>query len=124
MAHQGAFHESLNMASICVLYFCENNQYAMSMDIRKFRRGKYQLLPPPTTSGVTVDATTLSKYNATRQAVQRAQARADPDRGKDLSLKAQQSAALSHKANGGKGPISHFAQRLIEAKLLDEAGVQ
>lgn len=37
-SNEGAFHESLNMASIWqlpVIYVCENNQYAMSMDIRK-----------------------------------------------------------------------------------------
>ena len=36
--NEGAFHESLNMASIWklpVIYLCENNQYAMSMSIRK-----------------------------------------------------------------------------------------
>ena len=36
--NEGAFHESLNMASIWklpVIYFCENNQYAMSMAIEK-----------------------------------------------------------------------------------------
>ncbi|MFN3335726.1 MAG: thiamine pyrophosphate-dependent dehydrogenase E1 component subunit alpha, partial [Caldilinea sp.] len=37
-ANEGAFHESLNMAAIWslpVVYFCENNQYAMSMAITR-----------------------------------------------------------------------------------------
>ncbi len=37
-ANEGAFHESLNMASIWklpVLYLCENNAYAMSMPVQK-----------------------------------------------------------------------------------------
>lgn len=37
-ANEGAFHESLNMASIWdlpVIYLCENNQYAMSMPVER-----------------------------------------------------------------------------------------
>ena len=37
-ANEGAFHESLNMASIWnlpVIYLCENNQYAMSMSFER-----------------------------------------------------------------------------------------
>src|SRR6478735_5266859 len=37
-ANEGAFHESLNMASIWklpVVFVCENNKYAMSMDIAR-----------------------------------------------------------------------------------------
>lgn len=40
-SNEGAFHESLNMASIWnlpVVYVCENNQYAMSMAIQKSAR--------------------------------------------------------------------------------------
>lgn len=37
-ANEGAFHESLNLASIWdlpVIYYCENNQYAMSMSTER-----------------------------------------------------------------------------------------
>ena len=37
-ANEGAFHESLNMASIWnlpIIYLCENNQYAMSMSVER-----------------------------------------------------------------------------------------
>lgn len=36
--HQGAFHESLNLAKIChlpVIFICENNQYGMGTDYRR-----------------------------------------------------------------------------------------
>jgi TPP-dependent pyruvate/acetoin dehydrogenase alpha subunit len=44
-ANEGAFHESLNMASIWklpVIYLCENNQYAMSMPVQKALTLKHQ----------------------------------------------------------------------------------
>jgi pyruvate dehydrogenase E1 component alpha subunit len=37
-ANEGAFHESLNMAAIWrlpIVFVCENNQYGMSMDVRR-----------------------------------------------------------------------------------------
>ncbi|MCW5888437.1 MAG: thiamine pyrophosphate-dependent dehydrogenase E1 component subunit alpha [Anaerolineales bacterium] len=40
-SNEGAFHESLNMASIWnlpVIFLCENNQYAMSMPVEKSMR--------------------------------------------------------------------------------------
>ena len=77
-ANEGAFHETLNMASIWdlpVVYLCENNQYAMSMDVKKAinierisqRACSYGIL------GITVDGNDLlSVYAAIRQAAERA----------------------------------------------------
>ncbi|WP_448335619.1 thiamine pyrophosphate-dependent dehydrogenase E1 component subunit alpha [Bellilinea sp.] len=77
-ANEGAFHESLNMASIWdlpVIYLCENNQYAMSMAVQKafkiphisLRAAAYGM------PGVTVDGNdVLAVYEAVRQAAQRA----------------------------------------------------
>jgi TPP-dependent pyruvate/acetoin dehydrogenase alpha subunit len=83
-ANTGAFHESLNMASIWdlpVIYFCENNQYAMSMPFaRAFniarisdRAAAYGI------AGVTVDGNDLlAVYDAVQQAVARARAGEGP----------------------------------------------
>jgi acetoin:2,6-dichlorophenolindophenol oxidoreductase subunit alpha len=77
-ANTGAFHESVNMASIWnlpVIYFCENNQYAMSMAFtRAFnidrvseRAVGYGIV------GVTVDGNdVLAVYDAAVEAVARA----------------------------------------------------
>ena len=83
-ANTGAFHESLNMASIWdlpVIYFCENNQYAMSMPFaRAFniarisdRAAAYGI------AGVTVDGNDLlAVYDAVQRAVARARAGEGP----------------------------------------------
>ncbi|MEZ4584277.1 MAG: thiamine pyrophosphate-dependent dehydrogenase E1 component subunit alpha [Caldilineaceae bacterium] len=79
-ANEGAFHESLNLASIWnlpVIYLCENNQYAMSMSVARSmnvddvsaRAAAYNI------PGVTVDGNdTIAVYAATLAA---AAARAD-----------------------------------------------
>ena len=77
--NEGAFHESLNMASIWdlpVIYLCENNLYAMSTPISYSfnvdfisERGAAYGIP-----GVTVDGNDfLAVYIAVRDAMQRAQ---------------------------------------------------
>ncbi len=74
----GAFHESLNMAAIWklpIIYFCENNQYAMSMSFQRAfaiehlsQRGAAYGMP-----GVTVDGNDpLAVYSAVKEAVSRA----------------------------------------------------
>ena len=77
-SNEGAFHESLNMASIWklpVIYLCENNQYAMSMSIKKSaaveriatRASSYNM------PGVTVDGNdVLAMYEAVCEAATRA----------------------------------------------------
>ncbi|MEZ4518110.1 MAG: thiamine pyrophosphate-dependent dehydrogenase E1 component subunit alpha [Chloroflexota bacterium] len=77
-ANEGAFHETLNMASIWslpIIYLCENNQYAMSMSTsRAFnierisqRAGAYGI------PGVTVDGNdVLAVYQAVSEARERA----------------------------------------------------
>jgi pyruvate dehydrogenase E1 component alpha subunit len=79
-ANEGAFHESLNMAAIWklpVIYYCENNGYAMSMPVGK-------AFPTPRISdraaaynipGVTVDGNDpIAVYAAVAEAADRARA--------------------------------------------------
>jgi pyruvate dehydrogenase E1 component alpha subunit len=77
-ANTGAFHESLNMASIWdlpIIYFCENNQYAMSMSFRKAFNIEHisQRAVGYGIPGVTVDGNDLlAVYDAATEAVARA----------------------------------------------------
>jgi pyruvate dehydrogenase E1 component alpha subunit len=83
-ANEGAFHESINLASIWALpivFVCENNQYAMSMPVRKSMRierisdraAAYGI------PGATVDGTdVLAVYEATEAAAARARSGGGP----------------------------------------------
>ena len=83
-ANEGAFHESLNMASIWtlpVVFVCENNKYGMSMDVAHAmavanvadRAAAYSL------PGVVVDGNDLAAVAAAaREAVARARAGGGP----------------------------------------------
>ena len=79
-ANEGAFHESLNMASIWklpIVFVCENNKYGMSMDIARAmavgsvaERAAAYAMP-----GVSVDGNDLPAVAAaSRQAIVRARA--------------------------------------------------
>ncbi|HUX88961.1 MAG TPA: thiamine pyrophosphate-dependent dehydrogenase E1 component subunit alpha [Chloroflexota bacterium] len=82
--NQGAFHENANIASIWklpVIYFCENNQYAMSMSSKRansvedlsLRAVSYNM------PGVNVDGMdVLAVESAVNQAVERARAGEGP----------------------------------------------
>jgi TPP-dependent pyruvate/acetoin dehydrogenase alpha subunit len=82
--NQGAFHENANLASIWklpVIYFCENNQYAMSMSVKQAtavsdlaQRAVGYNMPGVNVDGMDV----LAVLEATKQAVERARAGGGP----------------------------------------------
>lgn len=83
-ANEGAFHESLNLASIWdlpVVFVCENNQYAMSMPVRRSMRVERISdracaygIPGCTVDGMDV----LAVFEAASEAVARARAGGGP----------------------------------------------
>ena len=82
--NEGTFHESLNLASIWnlpVIFVCENNQYAISMPVKRSvkvkkisERSLAYAIP-----GITVDGNdVLAVYKAARTAVERARKKKGP----------------------------------------------
>src|SRR3712207_801521 len=83
-ANEGIFHEALNLAAIWklpVVFLCENNQYGMSMSVKRAtaienisdRACAYGM------PGVTVAGTQLNEvYQATLEALERARAGEGP----------------------------------------------
>ncbi|GIK73211.1 MAG: acetoin:2,6-dichlorophenolindophenol oxidoreductase subunit alpha [Chloroflexota bacterium] len=134
-ANEGAFHESLNMAAIWslpVVYFCENNQYAMSMAIA--RASKIERLSDRACAygipGVTVDGNDpLAVYRATREAVERARSGGGPTlieartyrwKGHSKSDKQRYRTKEEVKQWQERDPIARLAQQMIEASILTE----
>jgi acetoin:2,6-dichlorophenolindophenol oxidoreductase subunit alpha len=134
-SNEGAFHESLNMASIWhlpVVYLCENNQYAMSMPIKRAiniaaisqRAASYGM------PGVTVDGNSvMAVYEAVTTAAERARAGEGPSlieavtyrwRGHSKSDKQAYRTRAEVKEWQKRDPISLFATKLG----LDEAEVE
>lgn len=137
-ANEGAFHESLNLAAIWnlpVIYFCENNHYAMSMSI--FKASKVENLSERAAAygipGVTVDGNdAIEVYRATREAVERARAGGGPTlveaktyrwKGHSKSDKQRYRTKEEVKEWQERDPIARLAQRLLEAGMLDEAAL-
>jgi pyruvate dehydrogenase E1 component alpha subunit len=134
-ANEGAFHESLNLASIWdlpVIYFCENNQYGMSMAVdRAFnierisdRACAYNI------PGETVDGNDpLAVYDAVFRAAERARAGKGPTliealtyRWKGHSKSDPQAYRTRDEVKEwqGKDPIPRFAAVLKNAGMLDD----
>lgn len=82
--HQGAFHESLNLAKVWglpVIYICENNQYGMGTDFRRVSavhdlsvHGVAYDIPGRQVDGMSV----LAVYEAVSAAVARARSESQP----------------------------------------------
>uniref|UniRef100_A0A7C1FIE3 Pyruvate dehydrogenase E1 component subunit alpha n=1 Tax=Caldilinea aerophila TaxID=133453 RepID=A0A7C1FIE3_9CHLR len=137
--NEGAFHESLNLAAIWnlpVIYFCENNQYAMSMAIT--RASKLEKLSDRACAygipGVTVDGNDLiAVYCATKEAVERARSGGGPTlieaqtyrwKGHSKSDKQRYRTKEEVKAWQERDPIARLAQKMLEASLLTEDDLQ
>jgi pyruvate dehydrogenase E1 component alpha subunit len=134
-ANQGSFHESLNMAAIwClpVVYVCENNQYGMSMSVKRAlnienisqRAASYGM------PGVTVDGNdVLAVYEAATEAVNRARAGEGPTllecktyrwKGHSKSDQERYRTKEEIKAWKKKDPIKRFQEALIAEGAIGE----
>ena len=134
-ANEGAFHESVNMASIWnlpVIYFCENNQYAMSMAMKKAfnvehisdRACAYNI------PGEFVDGNDVfAVYSAVKRASERARKGDGPTliealtyRWKGHSRSDRQAYRTREEVKEWqvKDPIPRFANALIAAGMLDK----
>jgi len=134
-ANEGAFHESINMASIWnlpVIYFCENNQYAMSMAMKKAfnvehisdRACAYDI------PGEFVDGNDVfTVYDAVKRAAERARKGEGPTliealtyRWKGHSRSDRQAYRTREEVKQWqvKDPIPRFANALIAAGMLDK----
>lgn len=135
-ANEGAFHESLNLASIWslpVIYLCENNQYAMSMPVRKSMKVETisQRADAYGIPGATVDGNdALAVYEAVAQAAGRARAGEGPTlveavtyrwRGHSKSDKQVYRSREEVKAWQERDPIPRFTLRLVEVGMLADA---
>lgn len=134
-SNQGIFHEALNMASIYklpVVYLCENNQYAMSMPIRRSvaipdiseRAAAYGM------PGFTVDGNdVMAVYEAIRAAADRARVGDGPTlveavtyRWKGHSKNDPQVYRTKEEVEYWKtlDPIQRFRQKLVAEDVITE----
>ena len=134
-ANEGAFHESLNMASIWnlpVIYLCENNQYAMSMPFeRAFRVEQVsERASAYGIKGLTVDGNDVTAvYKAVSEAAEQARKGDGPTlieaityrwKGHSKSDRQLYRTREEVKKWMEKDPIKHFAAKLG----VDEAGMK
>jgi pyruvate dehydrogenase E1 component alpha subunit len=136
--NQGSFHESLNLASIWklpVIFFCENNQYAMSGSVKKMinvehiasRAASYGI------PGETVDGTDVLKVmDVTQKAVERARKGEGPTlieaktyrwKGHSRSDARKYRTREEEWIKNGDG-IKRFKERLIAENIISQAEVE
>ncbi len=134
-SNEGAFHESVNMASVWelpVIYLCENNQYGMSMSIERSmnieristRAASYDI------AGVTVDGNDLlAVYDTVTSAAARARAGEGPTLVESLTYRwrgPSKSDRLLYRTDEElaewkeKDPIPRFIWHLVDAGMLDD----
>ncbi len=134
-SNEGAFHESLNMASIWnlpVIYLCENNQYAMSMPFEKAFRVEQisERAAAYGMTGLTIDGNdVIAVYKAVTDAAERARKGSGPTlieavtyryRGHSKSDRQLYRTREEVKQWMEKDPIQRFAKELN----VNEAGLK
>ena len=135
-ANEGAFHESLNLSAIWklpVVYVCENNQYGMSMSVKRACSAERisQRAVSYNIPGVTVDGNDLMEvYQAVKEAVERARAGEGPSlienvtyrwRGHSKSDRQRYRTREEVKEWQARDPIAGLRAKLLEAGLFSEA---
>ena len=135
-SNEGAFHESINMAAVWklpVIYLCENNQYGMSMSVKRVMaaadiadRAVAYGIPGETVDGMDP----LAVYEAVKRAVAHARAGDGPTLinavtyryyGHSKSDKQRYRTKEEVETWRAKDPIVTFRDRLIADGVLTEA---
>jgi acetoin:2,6-dichlorophenolindophenol oxidoreductase subunit alpha len=137
--NEGSFHESLNLASVWslpVVFLCENNQYGMSMSIRKSANVEHlsQRSCSYGMPGITIDGNdVLSVYDALSQAVDYARSGKGPSlvevvtyrwRGHSKSDRQLYRTRDELKEWQTLDPIPRFVKRLVGAGYIQESEVE
>lgn len=134
---EGAFHESLNLASLWklpVVYICENNQYSMGMAVEKawaidnlIPRAAAYSMPGELVDGMNI----IAVYEATQRAVERARSGQGPTllevktyrfRGHSMADPAYyRTREEEHEWRSTRDPIGIFEKMLLEKGLATQA---
>lgn len=134
---EGAFHESLNLASIWklpVVYICENNQYSMGMSVQKawavdslLPRAAAYNMPGEQVEGMDV----IKVYEATKRAVERARSGQGPSllevktyrfRGHSMTDPAYyRSREEEQQWRTTRDPIGFFEKKLLDLNLATQS---
>ncbi len=134
---EGAFHESLNLASLWklpIVYICENNQYSMGMAVEKawaienlLPRAAAYTMPGELVDGMNI----LAVYEATQRAVERARGGQGPTlleiktyrfRGHSMADPAYyRTREEEHEWRSTRDPIGIFEKMLLENGLATQA---
>jgi pyruvate dehydrogenase E1 component alpha subunit len=133
---QGAFHETLNMASLWKLplvFICENNFYGMGTLVQNAisQEELYRFAEPYKMPGVRVDGMdVLDVYGATMEAVARARAGDGPSlieavtyrfRGHSMSDPAEYRSKREERIWQERDPIKNLRRRLLTEKRATES---
>jgi pyruvate dehydrogenase E1 component alpha subunit len=134
---EGAFHESLNLASLWklpVVYICENNQYSMGMAVTKawavdslLPRAAAYNMPGEQVDGMDV----IAVYESAKRAVERARGGEGPTllevktyrfRGHSMTDPAYyRTREEEHEWRNARDPIGIFEKKLVEQSIATQA---